>query len=72
VQAETPGLRRLQRLMDATFWPKLAGGCHLSRDTLASIQAAGFTIETLEQFRFPDGCMWDPTSPHLIGTASRS
>ena len=30
VQAETPRLRRLQRLMDATFWPTLAGGCHAS------------------------------------------
>ena len=33
---------RIQRFSDATFWPRLAGGCHLARDTTAAIERAGF------------------------------
>jgi SAM-dependent methyltransferase len=40
------GLRsRVQRLADATVWPKLLGNCHTHRDTERSIVAAGFALE---------------------------
>lgn len=29
---------RFQRLADATFWPHVAGGCHLARDTTSAIE----------------------------------
>jgi protein-L-isoaspartate O-methyltransferase len=40
------GLRsRLQRLADATVWPRLLGNCHTHRDTERSIVDAGFELE---------------------------
>lgn len=39
------GIRgRLQRFVDATFWPRLSGNCHTHRDTERSILAAGFEV----------------------------
>ena len=38
--------RRWQRRIEP-LWSKLAGGCHLTRETDKSIVRAGFTIETL-------------------------
>jgi ubiquinone/menaquinone biosynthesis C-methylase UbiE len=67
VRADTPGMARVQRFMDATFWPHLAGGCHLGRDTAAAIEHAGYTIERLDRFRFPD--LRTPTSSHIMGIA---
>lgn len=37
VAAESPILSRVQRLLDATVWPALFGGCHTHRDTLAAV-----------------------------------
>ncbi len=71
VRAETPGLQRLQLVLDSTIWPSLLGGCHTGRDTAAAIEAAGFSLDRLERFRFPDGSLPIPTSPHILGTASR-
>jgi len=37
-----------QRRLDGWgVWPHLAGGCHLARDTVAAIGAAGFSVEQL-------------------------
>lgn len=71
VQAEPGTLRRVQQLADATFWPILLGGCHTGRDTVAAITDAGFTVERLDRFRFPDGRVPHPASPHVLGTATR-
>ncbi|WP_240519648.1 class I SAM-dependent methyltransferase [Amycolatopsis antarctica] len=46
VRAGTAGLARVQRALDTTIWPHLAGGCRLGRDTLAAIHRAGFTSST--------------------------
>jgi ubiquinone/menaquinone biosynthesis C-methylase UbiE len=67
VRADTPGLARVQRLLDATIWPTVGGGCHAHRDTRSAIEDAGFTIEQLQQLRLPTG----PTSPHILGIATR-
>lgn len=68
VVAERPGLlRRVQQMADATVWPRLLGGCHTGRDTLASMVAAGFVIEELDRFSFPQ---ISPASPHLLGRAT--
>ena len=71
VQAGTPGLRRVQRLMDATIWPVLLGGCHTGRDTAAAIASAGFTIKRLDEFRFPPTRLSSPATPHVSGVAVR-
>ena len=59
---------RLQRMLDATFYPALAGGCHCSRDTPAAIRDAGFAIERLEPAPI-EGELVFPVLPHVIGIA---
>jgi len=71
VQATTPGLRRVQRALDATFWPIICGGDHLGRDTAAEIERAGFRTERLDRLRFPDSRLTMPSTPHILGQASR-
>ncbi|MFE9957651.1 methyltransferase domain-containing protein [Micromonospora sp. NPDC005299] len=71
VVAETPGLRRAQRVADATLWPLCCAGCHTARDTMAAIRAADFTVIELDRFRFPPTGMPGPAAPHVLGTAVR-
>lgn len=61
---------RVQRLADATFWPHVAGGCHLSRDTAAGIEQAGFQIKLCERFPFTPAPFLPP-DPHILGRALR-
>ena len=68
VRAGTPGLDRAQRALEATVWPHLFGGCHLSRDTTAAIGRARFAITTLEEFLFP--AARTPVSFHIAGHAT--
>lgn len=70
VAAHSKWESRLQRLADATFWPRVAGGCHLTRDTTAGIERAGFVIETCERFPFSPAPLLPP-DPHILGTARR-
>ncbi len=61
---------RLQRVADATLWPRVAGGCHMARDTTAAIEAAGFAIERIDRFPFSPGAVV-PSIPHILGMARR-
>jgi SAM-dependent methyltransferase len=70
--ADTPGLRAVQKLADATLWPWLAGGCHTATDPVGDLRQAGFGIEELRRFRFPAARFPQPCSPHVIGTARAS
>jgi len=72
VRADTPGLARVQRAMDATVWPTLGAGCHTGRDTRAAIERAGFTIASIDRFPLPATRVPSPTSPHILGVAIRS
>jgi ubiquinone/menaquinone biosynthesis C-methylase UbiE len=58
---------RLQRVLDRSgVWPSLAAGCHLSRDTVASIQRAGFMMGPWRAYESGLGPLrW----PHVIGVA---
>lgn len=67
--AESPGLRRVQRIADATVWPLLTGGCHTATDPAAAITAAGFEITDCRRLQFPAGRFTQPSSPHVLGTA---
>lgn len=72
VVAERPGpMRRAQRVADATFWPRLFGGCRTARDTAAAIRAAGFEVGELHRFDFPATGPRGPASPSIRGTAVR-
>ncbi|MGH3646572.1 MAG: class I SAM-dependent methyltransferase [Micromonosporaceae bacterium] len=70
VRAERAGLARTQRVLDATVWPLLMGGCHLHRDTAAAIETAGFAVAHLDRMSFPETRLPLPASPHIIGTAT--
>ena len=70
VLARTSRDARLQRLADATFWPHVAGGCHLARDTERAIEQAGFEIQTCRRFAFSPAPL-TPPAPHILGTATR-
>jgi ubiquinone/menaquinone biosynthesis C-methylase UbiE len=69
VRADSCGLARVQDLLDATIWPVLAGGCHVGRDSATAIEEAGFTIERLDRFLFPE--VRTPVSFFISGTARR-
>jgi ubiquinone/menaquinone biosynthesis C-methylase UbiE len=71
VLAESAGRRRIQRVADATCWPRCFGGCHASRDSVAAITAAGFTITELSRYRLPESALPWPTAPHVRGVAVR-
>ncbi|MDQ1724925.1 MAG: hypothetical protein QOG52_1953 [Frankiaceae bacterium] len=60
--------RRVQRFMDATFWPRIAGGCHMTRDTRGAMEQAGFMVQRSRRFPFPPGKMG---IPHILGSARR-
>lgn len=68
VAASTPLRVRVQTVADRTVWPRLFGGCHVGRDTVAAIRAAGFVVEDVTLFRFPDSRVW-PSAPHALGRA---
>lgn len=72
VRADTANLAAVQHRLDATVWPRIAGGCHTGRDTLLAIESAGFRVDRLERFRLPDVRVALPTSPHVLGTATRT
>jgi SAM-dependent methyltransferase len=71
VVARDPRLRRRQELLDATIWPRLGAGCHITRDTGVAIEAAGFTVERCRRLSVMPLRILAPVSPHLLGVARR-
>jgi ubiquinone/menaquinone biosynthesis C-methylase UbiE len=59
---------RVQRALDATIYPSLAGGCHCARDTDAAIRDAGFEVEREERVAFKPSRL-APAIPHILGVA---
>ncbi len=53
-------VRRWQERLDRWFWPKIAGGCHLSREPDKMIMTAGFSIQSLDH-------MYMPQTPRTLG-----
>lgn len=71
VHARRGPLRRFLEVADGTgIWPKIAGGCHPTRDTIAAIQAAGFLIERCDRFPFSPSLM-TPKLPFVLGVARK-
>jgi ubiquinone/menaquinone biosynthesis C-methylase UbiE len=60
--------RKFQRFMDATIWPRISGGCHMTRDTRHAIEEAGFIVQRSRRFPFPPGRFG---LPHVLGSARR-
>ena len=59
----------LQRLADATVWPRISGNCHTHRDTERAITDAGFSLNVARhQWTFP-GWVPMPVSEVALGRA---
>ena len=59
---------RLQRTLDRPrLWPRLAGGCHCGRDTVAALEAEGLPVEKIRSFNI--GPSWMHTNPYVLGVA---
>jgi SAM-dependent methyltransferase len=61
----------LQKVADATVWPRLLGNCHTHRNTEASIAAAGFTVGGSRREQTLPGWLPVPVSEFAIGRAAR-
>jgi ubiquinone/menaquinone biosynthesis C-methylase UbiE len=72
VRADSQPLATIQRVVDATYWPRMLGGCRTTCDTEASIRAAGFAIEHLERFNHASSVLTLPAAPHIFGVARAS
>lgn len=60
-------VRTVQRLLRHP-WHWLFDGCHVDRDTAATLEAAGFSSLELERFRL---ALPSPVRPHIVGVAVR-
>jgi ubiquinone/menaquinone biosynthesis C-methylase UbiE len=68
VIADSRGAAWVQRALDATVWPRVAGGCHLARDTGGLIRECGFAVHSEQRIK----PTWEtPAIAHLLGRASR-
>lgn len=68
VRSGHPRKARIQGWADRSgIWPRVAGGCHCSRDTLAEVEGAGFEIAKVRDFDL--GPSWGLTNPHVLGVA---
>lgn len=66
--APEPGrLATAQRLLDPV-WRRMAGGCRLVRDPLASLTRAGFEIESAERFRLRLAPGMPVVDPQVLAT----
>lgn len=70
VRAEEPGLAAWQDRL-TPLWSLVNQGCHPNRDTRATIEAAGFTFETVREFR-ETKIPLAVVQPHLVGRATAS
>ncbi len=68
VRSSRAGFARYQDAVDRV-WPRVMGGCHPNRDTLATIREAGFLVERVRSFGFPAQARVYPVLPRILGTA---
>jgi ubiquinone/menaquinone biosynthesis C-methylase UbiE len=66
--------RRLRMLLElgdrSTVWPRLTGGCHPNRDSLAAIEQSGFVVERVREFEFAPRRS-EPELTYILGAAIR-
>jgi ubiquinone/menaquinone biosynthesis C-methylase UbiE len=60
-----------QRLLGATVWPRLMGGCHPAKDTAATLREAGFVLDGYDRFTFWGTPLSVPVAPRILGRARR-
>ncbi len=69
--AETGARARLQKVADATVWPRMLGNCHTHRHTETAITAAGFRVEDARRERMFPPWVPLPVSELAVGRAVR-
>jgi SAM-dependent methyltransferase len=62
---------RLQRAVDATFWPHLCGNCHTHRETERAIIEAGFEVDASRREWTLPGWAPMPVSELAVGRARK-
>lgn len=68
VRSERPRKASLQSWLDRSgMWPRMAGGCHCSRDTVGALLQAGFRVAQVRTMAL--GPSWMITNPHVLGIA---
>lgn len=65
------GRGRLQRFVDATFWPRIMGNCHTHRDTERAIVDAGFELDAARREWTLPGWVPLPVSELALGRARK-
>ncbi len=70
VVSDKPGVRHLQRAIEPV-WKRGGGGCHLTRDTAASIDRAGFKLTDWRELEFKPNFLATPVAKHILGRAVR-
>jgi len=71
VHARRQPLRGFLEFADrSSLWPRIGGGCHPARETLAAIEAAGFAVEDSRRFPLAPTPLL-PAIPHILGVARR-
>jgi SAM-dependent methyltransferase len=71
VRASDPSWARRQRVAEP-LWSFFGGGCHLTRDTLAAIDQAGFMVDRCEHFLFQPCLAARLSAPTILGSAHRT
>ncbi|MFD8725098.1 class I SAM-dependent methyltransferase [Streptomyces sp. NPDC059629] len=66
-----PAMRLTQRTLDRTVWPLLSGGCHLSREPIEALRAAGFELGPYRPVLVPENGPRLPSSYCVLGVARR-
>jgi len=69
VASQHRSLARLEGMANP-LWSRMAAGCHLNRDTLAEIEAAGFVVDEVERFSFGPIPLL-PAVDHILGRARK-
>ncbi|MGW1027209.1 class I SAM-dependent methyltransferase [Streptomyces sp. NPDC002577] len=66
-----PAMAAVQRALDGTVWPVLFGGCHVGRDPIGSLRAAGFELGPYRRVLVPAKGPRLPSSYCFLGSAHR-
>ena len=66
-----PAMRFTQRALDRTVWPLLSGDCHLSREPVAELRAAGFELGPYRRVFLPEHGPRLPSSYCVLGVARK-
>lgn len=72
VRSRNAAFRAAQRAGDRLFWTRALGGCRTTRDTAATIAAAGFEPERLECGFHSSSLLTITSAPYVLGIARRT